>query len=251
MTSHFQSITVAFCLIQLLAVGCSAPATKNRETASAASTDAKTSDSTSVQESENTEMNQYAAADFALSEALDDPAVPAVAPPTQVPPDSGSPETLPCPQLSKALIEKSSNRILSRLDADKSGAVSAEEFSQPKFKQIPEAVKEKFKAHRMAIFSKFAGDDKSLSQGEIQLLVADRFQRVCAHRSQDDNGTHAEKFKEYFAQLFKGIDADGDGKISLEEWHKFQNVQAPSLETRLGEKPAGGQGSVPKKNEGH
>ncbi len=240
--SMFKSLTVAFCLVELLLVGCSKPMTKSREPSNTS-----TGDSNSVQSEGNPELNDYAREEYEISLALGDEAADeplalvdqAVPPPdngqsqqtTTIPmPPTNPPPTVDgkkpiCVEISAEKLAKRLARIIARLDADKSGALSEDEFSAPFAKMgLPAGILEKIKIRRKELFAKYAGDDKSLSAEEISLLIKDRHKKHCEIRQSQDNGVEAERFKSFFEGLFKKLDSDGDGKLSMDEFLAYRKT---------------------------
>ena len=129
--------------------------------------------------------------------------------------------------------------LMEKLDTDKSGSISLEEFlavpkEQGEKAGISAEIKDKITAKLTADFNKFAGDDKLLSSAELQDLLKAAAPRIGRHRCgqgdgmeegkgpEGDSEGHGKHPKLTAKEFIAKYDTDGDGKLSETEIAAFK-----------------------------
>ncbi|MBC7662010.1 MAG: hypothetical protein H7249_20135 [Chitinophagaceae bacterium] len=115
-------------------------------------------------------------------------------------------------------------KVLDRLDADKSGSLSEEEFlglAKPlNAKKAAAQTADELAAKQVKLkaeFVQFAGADNSMSQAELEKALAAQGEKVGKFRGEKHKGQHAERVKAVTAEVLAKFDTNKNGVLDDEE----------------------------------
>lgn len=125
--------------------------------------------------------------------------------------------------------------LFQRLDVDKSGNLTLEEFlvgpeKRAEEKEVKEEVALKMKERLTADFEKHAGEDKLLTEAELQVLLKECAPRVGHHRHKHFPGKKEERVVKTSEELIKEFDKDADGKLDASELEALRNAKKSEID---------------------
>jgi hypothetical protein len=118
-------------------------------------------------------------------------------------------------------------KLMTELDADKSGNLSLEEFlvgpaKRAEDKQIDEEKLAKITGRLTEDFKKYAGADVLLTADELKTLLSESAPRIGRHRHDHFPGKHEERVKLAWADVIAKYDTNADGTLNQAEYEAME-----------------------------